>query len=181
MPNPGVFTIFDTTNQSVFINQSIINPHFPGLVLEMWIPIAVISAILTILAFWSKVRNEDGEVNPTRMGLTMIATVFNAFTSWLSVTVTIPLGCGVAIAGNQTVSICQNMVQEGGPIPYLFLLCTILCLFNGIYLNILPEMIHPELKVFDGPVSTKTQGEKEYMKRRKRAAAEVGETVEDDE
>ena len=169
MPNPGVFTVFDTTNQSIFINQSIINPHFPGLVLEMWIPIAVVSAILTILAFWAKVRNEDGEVNPTRMGLTMIATVFNAFTSWMSVTVTIPLGCGVAIAGNQTVSICQSMIQEGGPIPYLFLLCTILCLFNGIYLNILPEMIHPELKAFDGPVSTKIQAEKDYERKRKKA------------
>ena len=133
------------------------------------VALVVIPAILFVtLAFWAKIRNDDGEVNPTRMGFCILGTVFNAFAAWLTISVTIPIGCSGGVYLNQTVSICQNTIVEGGLIPYLFLLTSILCLANGIYLNILPEMIKPELNAFRGPVSTKTQAEKDYERKRKK-------------
>jgi len=180
MPNPGISQIFDIANQSVFINQTTTNMHNPGMDITM-VALVVLPAILfCTLAFWAKIRNEDGEVNPTRMGFCILGAVFNGFAAWLTISVTIPVGCSGGVYLNQTVSICQNITQEGGPIPYLFLLASILCLANGIYLNILPEMIKPELNAFRGPVSTKTQAEKDYERKRKKAGI-AEDDLEDDE
>ena len=178
MPNSGIFTIFDTTNQSVFINQSVINPHLAGTNIYIWALIASAAILFTTLAFWAKIRNEDGEVNPTRIAFCILGTLFCAFSSWFSIELVIPAGCGVSTYLNQTVSICQSTIVEGGPLPYLFMISGIFCFVNGVYCNILPDMVKPEAREFDGPVGAKVRAEESRGGRRKDA---IGEENEEDE
>ena len=177
MPNSGIFTIFDTGNQSVFITQTIINPHYAGTNIYVWVLIVCAAILFTTLCFWAKIRNEDGEVNPTRIAFCILGTIFCAMTSWFSIELVMPMGCGVSTYLNQTVSICQSTIVEGGPLPYLFMVCSIFCFVNGVYCNILSDMVKPEMKEFDGPVAAKVRAEESRGGRRK---DHIGEEDEDE-
>ena len=166
MPNPGIFQIFDAANQSVFINQSIINPNYAGTNIFIWALVASAAILFTTFAFWAKIRNEDGEINPTRFGFCILGTIFCGFASYFSIELIMPLGCGVSNYLNQTVSICQSTIIEGGPLPYLFMIAGLFCFANGVYCNIQPEMVKPEMKEFDSPVSAKVRAEESRGRRK---------------
>jgi small-conductance mechanosensitive channel len=157
--SPGVYQVFDPTYQNVFINQSIYNPHYAGTNITVWVLIAAAAILFTFAAFWVKMRNEEGEINPTKLAFCLLGTLFCGFASWFSIELVIPLGTSTAIYLNQTVSIAQSTIVEGGPLPFLFVVCGIFCFIMGIYINIQPQMVKPEAREFEGPVQAKVRAE----------------------
>jgi hypothetical protein len=119
----------DSKNESYAYSPSGATP------LSEWVVVALISIVLFMLAFYFKLRNEDGEVSKERIIFSLVSTVMCAITAYLSLEIIIPSG-----------GLATSVVYQEPVIAILFVMTSIISFANLIYCLTQPDMLKPDKK-----------------------------------
>ena len=153
MPTLNYF--FNTTENlsQAVVNETFTYSHVPATPFLMWGIVAVIAAVFIILSLYIKLRDENGSINPSRVGFSLVGAITCGFTAWLSLTIDLPegIGSGMAVVDNVSTfySVSQHMIYEGYACVVLFVILGLLCIGNLIYTLTLPEILKPDEREFN--------------------------------
>lgn len=148
-----IINYFDP-NTTATINETYTYSHVGATPEFAWILISAAALVLLALAFQTRIRDETGSINPSRIGFCLIGGVIGGCAAWLSLTIDKISGMGVTstLVDNTTVvtAIVTHTIYEGGLLVIIFAACSILCFANLIYCLTLPEILKSDESEFAG-------------------------------
>lgn len=103
--------------------------------LSEWIVVAITAISLFILAFYFRLRNEDGEISKERIIFSIVSSVVCGISAYLSLAIIIPSG-----------GLATSVVYQMPVIAILFVILSIIALANFIYCIMQKDMVQPEKK-----------------------------------
>jgi hypothetical protein len=101
--------------------------------LSEWVVVALIAIVLFMLAFYFKLRNEDGEVSKERIIFSLVSIVMSGITAYLSLEIIIPSG-----------NMATSVVYQEPVIAILFAITSIISFANLVYCITQPDMLKPD-------------------------------------
>ncbi|MFA5714892.1 MAG: hypothetical protein WC998_04075 [Candidatus Paceibacterota bacterium] len=152
---PALNYFFNTTDNlsSVVVNETFTYSHVPATPVFMWQIISVLAAIFVILSLYIKLRDENGSINPSRVGFSLVGAITCGFAAWISLAIDLPegIGSGTVVVENISTfySVSQHMIYEGYACVVLFVVLGLLCVGNLVYTLTLPEILKPDEREFN--------------------------------
>jgi hypothetical protein len=152
---PALNYFFNTTDNlsSVVVNETFTYSHVPATPVFMWQIIAAIAAVFVILSLYIKLRDENGSINPSRVGFSLVGAITCGFAAWLSLAIDLPegIGSGMVVVDNASTfySVSQHMIYEGYACVALFVILGLLCFGNMIYTLTVPELLKSDEREFN--------------------------------
>jgi len=93
-----------------------------------WLIFAIGGVVLFVMAFYRKMRNDNGGINKERIVLSLLGGVVNIFTAYLTLVVDIP---------NDS----NHVLYEGGLMIVAFVIMGLICFAGAVYSLISPEIV----------------------------------------
>ena len=103
--------------------------------LSAWIVVAITAVALFMLAFYFKLRDENGEISKERIIFSIASTTISGITAYLSLEIIIPSG-----------GLATSVVYQEPVIAVLFTMTSIISFANLIYCVMQPDILKPDNK-----------------------------------
>ena len=102
--------------------------------LSGWIVVAITAISLFVLAFYFKLRDENGEISKERIIFSIVSTAVSGIAAYLSLEIIIPSGTAISVVYQEPV------------IAILFAITSIISFANLVYCIMQPEVLKPDNK-----------------------------------
>lgn len=143
--NSGVYPSFDNINQTVILNQTYLSGQQGVTPMPVFLLLAGVAFILLILAFKEPLRNEIGNINVSKIGLSLCGSIMGIAGSLASFSIVENTGSAVSTYGIYTVDVTTYVIWNSLYITGALLVSSVLCFIMFIYTLIQPEiMVTPE-------------------------------------
>lgn len=147
--NSGVYPSFDNINQTVILNQTYLSGQQGVTPMPIFLLLAGVAFILLILAFKEPLRNEIGNINVSKIGLSLCGSIMGIAGSLASVSIVENTGSAVSTYGIYTVDVTTYVIWNSLYITGALLVSSLLCFIMFIYTLIQPEiLVTPEKRDF---------------------------------
>jgi hypothetical protein len=100
--------------------------------LSGWIVVAITAISLFVLAFYFKLRDENGEISKERIIFSIVSTAVSGIAAYLSLEIIIPSGTAISVVYQEPV------------IAILFAITSIISFANLVYCIMQPEVLKPD-------------------------------------
>ena len=131
---PVVLQSFDVNDTTTIINQSYITSNSGGTPEPIFLLIGGVSLLILVLAFYLPLRNEVGDINVAKVGMSFTGAILNSLTALCSFSILENNGIGVSVAvNNYTVIASQYTIWSNPIINVIFIVSAALCIIMFLY------------------------------------------------
>lgn len=156
----GVHSYFDNTTQTV-LNQSYLFGQQGVTPMPIFILLAGVAFIFLILAFKEPIRSEMGNINVSKVGLSLCGLLMSTVAALASFNIADNMGSGVSTYGIYTVGVSSYIIWNSQYITAALIISGMLCAIMFIYTLLQPESIKPSTNEYkNNATNTDTASDK---------------------